>query len=58
MFKLQLATDNAAFEDGNLHREVARILREAADKLEDGMRQVNLRDANGNLVGGGAFDED
>lgn len=63
-FKLQIETGNAAFnseEDGSQRltetHEVARILREAANKLEWGNRQYNLRDVNGNLVGGYAFDE-
>jgi len=34
MFKLEFATDNAAFDDGNRINEAARILREIADKME------------------------
>lgn len=54
MFKLHIDTDNSAFEDGNKGAEVARILRQLADKLEsDGLQWCyqNLRDINGNIVG-------
>lgn len=52
-FKLKIKTDNAAFaEDGNDGKnEVARILREIADKLEDGCDVGFPRDINGNKVG-------
>ena len=51
-------TDNAAFSDGNLQSEVARILRNAAQLSEDGRIDLNddgdsfpLSDINGNKVG-------
>jgi hypothetical protein len=52
-FKLKIATDNAAFtEDGNDGRnEVARILREIAEKLESSFDCGTARDINGNKVG-------
>jgi hypothetical protein len=52
-FKLKIKTDNAAFtEDGNDGKnEVARILREIADKLEQGYEVGSPRDYNGNKVG-------
>jgi len=46
-----LETGNAAFEDVP-GAEVARILRAAANKLEDGETEFGLRDYNGNRVGG------
>lgn len=52
-FKLEIDTGNAAFGatiDERLS-EVVRILREAADKLDDGYNAAPLRDANGNTVG-------
>jgi hypothetical protein len=52
-FKLKIATDNAAFaEDGNDGKnELARILREIAEKLESGYDCGSARDGNGNKVG-------
>lgn len=53
-FKLTIKTDNAAFKDA-AGIEVARILRELADKVEDwpGKNKftIGLRDGNGNKVG-------
>jgi len=53
--KLDISTDNAAFEDEYLRREVARILRALADKVASGAMNlgepVNVRDINGNTVG-------
>lgn len=48
---LTIDTGNAAFDDGNREAEVARILREAADKIEAGYEDFTLRDYNGNKVG-------
>lgn len=52
--KLTIKTDNAAFEDQS-GMEVARILREAAGKVENwpGYSEfaIGLRDFNGNKVG-------
>lgn len=56
MFTLKIETDNAAFEDDNLLAEVARILRVAADKVEQGDHPASLRDVNGNKVGDLSFD--
>lgn len=55
-FTVRIDTDNAAFGD---HRdnEVARILRETADRLED-LRDTDiftLSDCNGNVVGTAGF---
>ena len=56
---LKIAMDNAAFSDAP-GRELARILRDAADRAEDlcdasqvrhGPWEVPLRDYNGNRVG-------
>jgi hypothetical protein len=48
--RLSVDTGNAAFE-GSATEEVARILREAADKVKDGEHIFVLRDYNGNTVG-------
>lgn len=48
-FTLTINCGNAAFEDRNA--ELARILREFADKLERGVDNGTLRDFNGNVVG-------
>lgn len=49
-FRVLINIDNAAFEDGR-DAELARILREVADKLDDGVSAGNVRDYNGNTVG-------
>ena len=49
-FTITIECDNAAFTDDAAH-EVARILREAADKLERGQTEFKLMDYNGNTVG-------
>lgn len=54
MFKLEIDTGNAAFDndgDGDRHGEVARILRELADRIEAGNRNGQIYDVNGNHVG-------
>lgn len=50
MFTLRIETDNEAFTD-NPKAEIARILRETADRLESGRYVNKLRDLNGNTVG-------
>lgn len=47
---IKIKTVNAAF-DGDEARETARILRELADKLEQGREPDSLLDNNGNKVG-------
>lgn len=54
MFTFTIKTDNVAFDNGNKFAELARILREVADQVEDGIVPAKVRDINGNLVG--AFD--
>ena len=56
-FRVLIKTDNAAFEDAR-YSETARILREVADRLEDGGDAGNVRDINGNPVGHFGFDSD
>ena len=51
--KIDIETVNAAFDD-NAPQEVARILRELAERMETRAclpDKVNLYDANGNRVG-------
>lgn len=53
-YKLIIKCENAAFgeDDGTARRfEIARILRETADALEEGQEYKTLRDVNGNRVG-------
>lgn len=54
MFKLEIETGNAAFDD-DAGPELARILRELADRLSPGLPSgeggAPLRDINGNKVG-------
>ena len=49
MVKIEISTDNAAFEDQGC--ELARIFRELANKLEQGEHPSKVRDINGNTVG-------
>lgn len=52
MFDLHIETGNAAFDEGNAHLEVARILRELAKKIEQSeFMEHKLYDINGNRVG-------
>lgn len=51
VLQISIETGNAAFDDGNRDAELARILRAAADKVENGQTDFNLRDFNGNTVG-------
>lgn len=46
--RITLKTDNAAFADGNLSAEAERII---ATWIAGGLREVPLRDVNGNTVG-------
>jgi hypothetical protein len=61
-FTLTIETDNAAFDeiDNGEAFEVARILRDLAERIEAGdlwdTEIGNLRDLNGNKVGGWRFD--
>lgn len=65
MFKLSIETGNAAFCDPatgeesswDENHEVARILREIADKIDDGRREGKAIDYNGNSVGEYTFYE-
>jgi len=59
-FTLEIRTTNEAFglSLNETCREVARILRRAADTVETGQTVMTLRDANGNSVGGAEFDEE
>lgn len=54
-FKLKIECDNAAFDDDMRDLEVARILREAADRIENGADFGFCIDVNGNRVGSWAF---
>lgn len=50
MLIVTINTDNAAFDDGKLHSEVARILRDIAKAFEAGVLNGKARDVNGNSV--------
>ena len=56
-FKVEITTDNAAFEGSYWSTEVARILRTLAIQLEEVGRamhvqpEILIRDINGNTVG-------
>jgi hypothetical protein len=56
-FILEIGTLNAAFGDSPYDKalEVARILRKAADTLDDGLTAMSLRDNQGNRVGFAEF---
>lgn len=50
-FRLTVRTNNTAFRDGAGNSEVARILRDAAERIEKGADVGGLLDAKGNTVG-------
>ena len=54
-FTIQLSTDHKAFSEGERDTELARILREIADKIEFSMvpqgSSQTIRDSNGNDIG-------
>ena len=51
-FRLEINTENAAFEGDNLRIELVRILRAVARRIEtDGDDRGNISDSNGNHVG-------
>ena len=52
-----LPLNNAAFEF-DPRPELARILREVADKIESGANGGTMRDVNGNRIGDWVFDFD
>lgn len=51
--ELRIDSENAAFDDvdGGAQREAARLLREAADRIEQGSEVGHLIDYNGNVAG-------
>lgn len=54
-FEVHIGMDNAAFEDEGKENELARILRELADRVESSELEpqdvMRLLDVNGNRVG-------
>lgn len=48
---IDIATENAAFADGNKRHEVTRILRKFVDQFENDRVKSKLYDVNGNAVG-------
>lgn len=48
MIRIIISTDNAAFEEESYGIETARILRELADRYEEGLTPNSARDINGN----------
>ena len=57
VFQVSIKTINAAF-DGEPGHEVARMLREIADKVDEGFRNDGyVRDYNGNTVGRWSLDD-
>lgn len=49
---IKIRTDNAAFDDDCGNVETARILRNIANRLEEGVSYTrNIMDSNGNCVG-------
>lgn len=53
---LTINTGNSAFDGENCEREVARILRDLADKIEGGREPESVMDYNGNKVGKVTFE--
>ena len=51
MLTVKFKTDNAAFSDDSDTLEVTRLLREVADKIQQGRTEGVVIDYNGNQVG-------
>jgi len=58
MVNIQFNTGNAAFEDSYDTIEIARILRDIADKIESGRTEGKCIDYNGNGVGTWSYEKD
>lgn len=50
-FQLHIDTNNQALTDDNGDAELVRLLRHAADQIDDGEVKARLLDYNGNVVG-------
>lgn len=50
MLRVQIWTDNDAFA-GNGEQEVAKLLRQLADRIEEGQCDGRIMDSNGNRCG-------
>jgi len=50
-FKLSFKMDNDAFKYPHGDYEAARILRDVADRVQDGFVASTIRDSNGAIVG-------
>lgn len=60
-FKVNIDTDNSAFEGPMYNYELGRLLRQLAKRVEDGEDfglYRNILDANGNIVGRAKEDSD
>lgn len=56
IFALCVSVTNDAFQNGNREVEIARILREVAERLEEGYTSIPMIcDSNGNNIGGAHF---
>ena len=57
MIRIEINTDNAAFDGDDKPAEIARMLRDIADRLESGSIETDyehlqgIRDINGNITG-------
>ena len=55
MFKMKTETANDAFTHDYGKHEMARILRETAERIESGTLQDYIRDVNGSRIGHFSF---
>jgi hypothetical protein len=51
MIRIEIETDNAAFQENGWDYELDRILKRVREHLTQGACVVDLRDSNGNTVG-------
>lgn len=58
MVNITFRTGNAAFEEPDDVYEIARILRDIADKIENGRTEGSCIDYNGNGVGAWFYKKD
>lgn len=58
MLNVWVATRGDAFAEGHREREVTRLLRKVADRIEAGEREGKLLDLNGNRCGDWSLGDD
>lgn len=56
-FVIEIDSENAAFSEGEAAYEISRLIRETADKVEEGYTSGFLTDYNGQRAGHWSLDD-